>query len=124
MKRQGHGRNARGEPCASAPLVEGDYCFMHDPGHAQEATEVRRLGGFRRRKESAVALTFDFEGLDTVPRIRRLLEIAVMDTIAMENSIARSRAIGYLAQQALRLLEVGELEERVASLEAAVGPPA
>ena len=41
-----------------------------------------------------------------------------MDTLAMENSIARNRALGALAQQAVRLLEVGKLEDRVAALEA------
>ncbi len=124
MSRACAGRNARDEPCAAPPLSEGDYCLMHDPARRGEVAEARRLGGFRRRKESAVALTFDFEGLDTVPKIRRLLEVAVMDTFAMENSIARNRTLGYLAQQALRLLEVGELEDRLATLELAVAPSA
>lgn len=55
-----------------------------------------------------------------MPDIRRLLEIAVIDTFALENSVARSRTLAYLAQTALRCLEVGELEERLALLEAAV----
>lgn len=118
VKRQCQGRNARGEPCGSAPLVEGAYCFMHDPDRVTEVAEARRLGGFRRRKESVVSMTFRFQGLDSVPKIRRLVEVAVMDTLAMENSIARARTLGYLAQQAVRLLEVGELEDRVAALEA------
>ena len=122
MTRACAGRNARDEPCAAPPLSDSDYCLMHSPDHQAEVAEARRLGGFRRRKESAVALTFQFEGLDSVAKIRRLLEVAVMDTFAMENSIARNRTLGSLAQQALRLLEVGELEDRVTTLEAAVGP--
>ena len=50
----------------------------------------------------------------------RILEIAVFDTLGLENSIARSRALAYLAQTSLRALEVGELEERLASVEAAI----
>ena len=114
-------RNARGEPCASPPLVGGEFCRMHDPTQKAEVAEARKLGGFRRRKEVAVALSYDFEGLDSTGKIRRLLEVAVMDTLAMENSIARSRTLGYLAQHASRLLEVGELEERITALEATVG---
>ncbi len=52
--------------------------------------------------------------------IRRLLEIATLDTLALENSVARSRTLAYLAQPALRCLEVGDLEERISSMEAAL----
>ena len=54
--------------------------------------------------------------------IRRLLEIAVLDTLSLENSVARSRTLAYLAQVALKALEVGEFQERLQALEAAVGP--
>lgn len=43
-----------------------------------------------------------------------------LDTLALENSVARSRTLAYLSQTALKCLEVGELEERLALLEAAV----
>jgi hypothetical protein len=94
---------------------------MHSPEHAQEVQEARRLGGLRRRREVAVSGAYDFEGLETVSGIRRLVEVAVMDTLGMENSMARSRTLAYLAQVALRTLEVGELEQRIAVLEQVVG---
>ena len=95
---------------------------MHSPDHAEEVAEARRLGGLRRRREVAVSGAYEFEGLQTVDQIRRLVAVAVVDTLSLENSIARSRTLAYLAQTALRLLEVGELEERVATLEASVLP--
>ena len=52
--------------------------------------------------------------------IRRLLEVAVLDTLGLENSISRARTLAYLATTAIKHLEVGELEQRLASLEAAV----
>ncbi len=97
-------------------------CFWHDPEHAAEAAEARRLGGLRRRKEGTVAGAYEFDGLDSVPKITRLLEIAVVDTLSQENSIARARTLAYLAQMALKALEVGEVEERLAALEGALGP--
>ena len=97
-------------------------CFWHDPAHAQEAAEASKLGGLRRRKESTVAGAYEFEGLDSVVKITRLLEIAVVDTLSQENSIARARTLAYLAQMALKALEVGEVEERLAALEGALGP--
>lgn len=104
-----------------APLREGEYCFWHDPETQDEAREARKLGGRRRRREGVVSGSYEFDGLDSVPKIRRLLEIAVLDTLGLDNSIARSRALAYLAQVSAKLLEVGDLEERVETLELAVG---
>jgi hypothetical protein len=97
-----------------------DFCFWHSPAHSEEAEEARRLGGLRRRKERTVAGAYEFGGLSTVADIRRLLEVAVIDTLSLENSVARSRTLAYLCQTALRCLEIGELEERLAMLEATV----
>jgi hypothetical protein len=95
---------------------------MHDPAHAEEMAEARRLGGLRRRKEKVTEGAYDIEGLENVPQVRRLIQIAVMDTLSLENSIARSRTLAYLAVVAAKLLEAGEFEERLVALEAAVGP--
>ena len=111
-----------GGRCQSAPQHDADYCFMHDPAHADEMAEARRLGGLRRRKEKAVAGAYDIEDLENVGNVRRLIQIAVMDTLSLENSIARSRTIAYLAQVALKALETGELEDRLVALEAALKP--
>ena len=93
---------------------------MHDPAHAAEVAEARRLGGLRRRRELTVQGAYEFNGLESVADIRRLLEIAALDVLGLENSIARARTLAYLAVAATKLLEVGELEHRVAALEAAV----
>jgi hypothetical protein len=93
---------------------------MHSPEHAKEIQEARKLGGLRRKREVTVAGAYDFEGLGTVEGIRRLIEVAVLDTLGMENSLARARTLAYLAQVALRTLEVGDLEQRIGVLEQAV----
>src|SRR5664279_4561489 len=109
-----------GERCGANPMRDSAYCFWHSPDTRQEAEEARRLGGLRRRRERTVAGAYEFEGLEAVIDIRRLLEIAVLDTLSLENSVARSRALAYLAQTALKCLEAGELEDRLALLEATV----
>lgn len=115
-------RKDDGQPCRAPPLQDSDFCLFHSPDHAKETAEARRLGGLRRRKEKTVAGAYDLEGLDDIPKIRRLLEIAVFDTLALENSVARSRTLAYLAQVALKTLEVGEFEARLEALEATMGP--
>ena len=114
--------NSKGEPCRAVRLRESDYCVFHDPEHADVVQEARRLGGNRRRKEVTLAVAFDFEGLDSVPDIRRLVEIAAMDALSLENTLGRARALAYLAQVAAGLLEKGEMAERLEAIEAALGP--
>jgi hypothetical protein len=112
---------ADGQPCRMAPLHDRPYCFSHDPERAEEAAEARRLGGLRRKKEGTIAVAFDFAGLESVPAIRRILEIVTIDLFALDNSIARDRTLISAAVAATKLLETGELEARLAALELALG---
>jgi hypothetical protein len=117
MRRQCAFRFQNGQPCRAAPMRDGEFCIMHSPEHAKEVQEARKLGGLRRKREVTVSGAYDFDGLETVASIRRLLEVAVLDILGMENSLARSRTLAYLSQIALRSLEVGELEQRIEVLE-------
>src|SRR5437879_10895915 len=112
---------ADGRPCRMAPLHDRPYCFSHDPERAEEAAEARRLGGLRRRKEGTITVAYDLPGLDSVTGIRRLLEIVVTDGLSLENGIARQRVLIATAVAAMNLLKVGEIEDRIATLEQAVG---
>ena len=116
------GRKENGESCRAAPLRDRDYCLFHDPEHQESVQVARSAGGHRRKREAALATAYDFEGLTSVQEIRRLVEVAAYDALSLENTINRVRALGYLAQVASTLLEKGEMEERVASIEAALGP--
>ena len=107
--------------CQAAPVKDGDHCFWHSPECAEDVAEARRLGGLRRRREVAVSGAYEVNGLETVGDLRRLLVIASLDTLGLKNSIARARTLGYLVGVAGKLLETGELEERLAALEAAHG---
>jgi hypothetical protein len=111
-----------GEACRQAPLQGSNYCFWHDPEHAHEAAEARRLGGLRRRKEKITSGAYDIEGVDTVEQIRRVMQIALLDTLGLESSVARSRTLAYLAVVLLKLYDAGTTEERLAALEQALAP--
>jgi hypothetical protein len=113
-------RRADGQSCRAAPLVDRDFCAVHDPANAEAMGEARRLGGLRRKREVTLAGAYDFEGLTSVPQLRRLLEVAAFDLLSMDNSIPRARVIVAVVLAGAKLLEVGELEERIAALEAAV----
>ena len=111
-----------GEPCRAPPLRDADFCLAHSPDHVDEVAEARRLGGLRRRREHAVSGAYDLDGLDTIPKLRRLLDIAVLDTLGLENSVARSRTLAYLVVTALKMIELAEHEESLHALKTAVQP--
>jgi len=115
-------RKENGELCRAAPLRDSDFCLMHSPEHAQEVQEARRLGGLRRRREATLSGAYELEGLEGIEQVRRILQIAVLDALGLENSVARVRTLLYAAQVSLKLVEVGEVEERVAALEETLGP--
>src|SRR5688572_21563092 len=108
------------QPCRMAPLHDRPYCFSHVPERAAEAAGARRIGGLRRKKEGTIAIAFDLPGLDTVAGIRRLLQIAATDAVGLDSGIPRLRVIISAATAATNLLKVGELEDRLAHVEAAV----
>jgi hypothetical protein len=114
--------NDDGGPCRAAPLHDNDFCFVHAPEYADEMAEARRLGGIRRRREKTISSAYDLEGLGTVDQIRRLLEIAALDALGLENSVNRSRTLISAALAAAKLLEIADFADRVSALEAAVGP--
>ena len=106
-----------GETCRMHPLQNSEFCWAHSPDRKKDVQEARRLGGLQRKRESTISGAYQFESLNSVEGIRRIVLIAVLDALSMENSMSRSRTLAYLAQVALRMLEVGEIEERVAALE-------
>jgi len=114
-------QTADGRACPATPLRDEPYCFWHSPDHSAEAAEARRLGGLRRRREKTLSGAYDFAGLESIESIRRILEIATLDALGLDNSIARARVLIAAAMAATNLLKVGEVEERLTALEAALG---
>lgn len=108
----------RGGPCAAYALPHSDFCFHHDPACSRERNEARRKGGRARHgRKIQVAADVPSVALQEVRDVLPLLSQAIRDVLLLENSIARARAIGYLAGVAVRALELSELEDRVAALE-------
>ena len=109
-----------GQPCGASALSDEEFCLFHSPNHTEEVAEARRVGGQKRRQQKAVVEIFDFHGLGTVPHIQQLLDSICIDTLALENSVPRTRALTYIAQIALTCLEKGVWEAQLKALEAAL----
>jgi hypothetical protein len=93
---------------------------MHDPAYQTEVQEARRLGGLRRKREISLQVAFDYEGIGSVEAIQRLIDIGIMEAFSVETPAGRARLLFQGAGLALKAHEVGELQDRLAALEAAV----
>ena len=108
-----------GRACRATPLRDEPFCFWHAPETAEEAAEARRLGGLHRRKKKTVAAIYGIGGLRTIDDLQGLLETVAIETMALENSISRNRAVAGMVATGAKLIEVGDHEERLRALEAA-----
>ena len=115
-KRQCKATNSRGEPCQAAAGDSG-YCFWHDPAKAAQCRAARSKGGRARHGRHIDKGAGGPVEIRSVADVIALLVRAVNDTLTMEISLQRARVLGYLAGGALKCLEIGDLEERVAELE-------
>ena len=102
-----------------APLEGRDHCWAHDPANRAQAAEARRQGGANRRRGKASA--GDAPRLRDVDSVQAVLEQAVADTLALENSVQRARTLAYLANILLSALEKSDFEQRLSDLEARLG---
>jgi len=111
-----------GRACRATPLRDQPFCFWHTPEREEDATEARHIGGLHRRKKRTVATIYGFGGLRSIEDHQALLETIAVETLALENSIARNRALTQIVATGAKLIEVGDLATRVAAIEATIGP--
>src|SRR5665811_1543832 len=111
-----------GRPCRAIPLRDEPHCFWHSPETADELAEARRVGGLHRRKKRTVATIYGFGGLRSIEDHQALLETIAVETLGLENSIARNRALTAIVATGAKLIELGDLAARIAAIEATLGP--
>jgi hypothetical protein len=102
------------------PPVAGStpaLCFNHAPERARDRAEARKRGGEAKRTPHLFPIGEVPVGLRDVASIQNLLEMTVHETRVQPNGHDRSRALGSLLMIALKVLEVGALEDRIAALE-------
>jgi hypothetical protein len=107
-----------GRPCRAIPLRDEPYCFWHSPETADELADARRMGGLNRRKKRTVATIYGFGGLRSIEDHQALLETITIETLALENSLARNGTLNRMLQTGAKLLELGDLSTRLAAIEA------
>ena len=112
---------ADGRACRATPMRGEPFCFWHSTETADELADAQRMGRLHRRKKRTVATIYGFGGLRTIEDNQALLETITIETLALDNTIARNRAVNAMLATGLRLVEIGELEARLEALESAAG---
>lgn len=110
-------KTTSGDPCAAHPGASG-FCWAHDPALARKRAEAHRLGGHRTHYQDPSP----WPEVDVTNAAGLLLLMAKLlrESWDLETGVARSRTLGYLIQVQKGVLEIGELEQRVAALENAL----
>jgi hypothetical protein len=119
-KRRCQGRNANGQPCEAWPVRDSAYCYFHDPQLAEARERARELGHARQRRDASLAQIYGFTTLATTEGKQQLLDIAAHDTLALDNSVPRNRALAGMVQTSIKVDEYTELRERLEAVEAAL----
>ena len=104
-----------GKRCGAFAVDGSGFCFWHHPAKARARAAARKRGGQNRRGPREIH--------GPAPRVENagdvlaLLQSAIRSGWVIERGEARARTLGYLAGVCLKVIELGELEKRVAELE-------
>ena len=111
-------KTASGHACKMPALKGKPYCFNHSPDVGPERAQARKRGGENR-------YTPHFADPDTLPKdvqsladVHKLLLYIQEEVAGMDNTIDRGRLMLGLADRFIKNLEIGEIEARLAALEA------
>jgi hypothetical protein len=97
-------------------MRDSSWCFNHDPTRAADRARARKLGG-QRGNRAVAGRVADPVPLRSVADVLALVEQVVGDAYAMDLSAERCRVLLTAAGQAMKALEVGSIEARLAALE-------
>jgi len=102
--------------CKRMAATKTGLCVNCDPERRTSMAAARRLGGVRRRRGAAHGM--EPVGFQCPQDLLAVLERIMNDTLRLDNSPARSRAVGGLVLAALKVFETAELVERMRAIEA------
>ena len=107
-----------GGRCQAQAVRGGDLCFTHSPKHAAQRAQAHKRGGQRNRTPHNATPETLPDKVRTLADAQKILDYTLREILPMPNSIQRARVLIALFESFVKALEIGELEERIAALEA------
>lgn len=108
-----------GARCGAYAVTGSDFCLTHDPARAKERAERNRKGGRAKASPKATA-GIAAPQIESIADVIALVNYVIADLWLLENTVPRARGLLAAGDAAVKALEIGELEARVAALEAAL----
>lgn len=102
-----------GQPCNARALPDSQYCFSHDPGRKEQRDAARRKGGHNSAKVVRLQRLMPPRLIPIFDRIEQALEQTHEGTLEP----AQANALANLSRALVTLLQAGEFEARLRSLE-------
>jgi len=109
-----------GQPCQAQALTDSRYCFVHDPTQGAARAKARKRGGERRRVPHMGNPEIIPTQVRTIDDVLKVLDYALAESMPLENSIQRGRLLVAIAGAFIEAIKTGELESRLAAIEAAL----
>jgi hypothetical protein len=110
-------RTKAGRPC-QAPAVERDLCFCH--AHPERLAELGRQGGKKNRHWRVDGGDLPHKSLKRIADVSELLEETINRTRQGPFDLRAANAIGFLSGILIKAIHSGNIEDRLAHLEAVV----
>jgi len=110
---------ADGKHCRAWKLHGSDYCFFHDPAKAAERASARQAGG-RKGKAAVLPPETPLLPVRTAGEVIELLAETIHQVRTGQLDPRVGNCIAYLSGIVLKATEQGEMEQRLAALEAIV----
>jgi hypothetical protein len=110
---------ADGSKCEVAALTDSELCFFHDPSKAAERRAAQSLGGHAKRMKTLDPGIPDLK----IENIGDLLALIYETINQVRKGLIDPRAanaVGYLANIAMRAVELNALDGRIRKLESIV----
>jgi hypothetical protein len=114
-------RRADGSPCAATAMAGHEHCMFHNPEMSEQRASGRRQGGAARSQPRAVLNPDEtMQRVRTIGDLRDLLADTINDVRTGRLDPRVANTVGYLSSVLVRVLEAGELEDRLAAVESIV----
>jgi hypothetical protein len=107
-----------GSRCTTRIVGDSSYCFAHDPTLAAKRAEANARGGRNKRRTRRLQRLLP----ETLKPVVVLLLDAIEEVHRGELAPAQASAIAALSSALVRVYSTGQLEERLAALEAQQPP--
>lgn len=109
-------KTASGQPCKMPATKGGRFCFNHSPDHAAQRAQARKIGGQNRHTPHAGDPAQVVGQPRTIEAAYTVLDYALAETIAADNSIPRNRLLVAIAAGYVDAIKTGEIETQLKEL--------